>query len=74
MFWDNYRELIDYLAEKDNGGFRKIIFFPIVENIWKKFKCDSEGSCQKYTRALEEEQMIKKPKDAIQYLKHNNID
>ena len=28
VFWDNYRELIDYLAEKDNGGFRKIIFFP----------------------------------------------
>ena len=60
-FWNNYRKLINYLAEKYNGEFRKIIFFPIVENIWERFKCDSEGSCQAYTRALEEEQMIKKP-------------
>ena len=73
VFWNSYRELIDYLAEKYNGEYRKIIFFPIVKNIWEKFKCDSEGSCQSYTRTLEEEEIIKKPKDAIQYLEHSNI-
>lgn len=73
VFWNSYRELIDYLAEKYNGEFRKIIFFPVVKNIWDKFKCDSEGSCQSYTRALEKEEIIKKPKDAIQYLEHSNI-
>ena len=51
--WDNYREIIYYLAKN-----RKIVYNPIVPKLYKLCQ-EHEGSCQKYINLLEENELIK---------------
>lgn len=51
--WDNYREIIYYLAKN-----RKIVYTPIVPKLYKLCQ-EHEGSCQKYINLLEENELIK---------------